>query len=74
MECTSINSCIAFNEGNKLPESMRNPMLEVIVCPAVRKGSMRENANEIEAAIHAISGIILDNDMSLEEYREERFN
>lgn len=55
-----------------LPESMHNQTLEVIVRPTARKGALRENADEIEAAIRAISGMIPDGGRSLEEYREER--
>lgn len=36
------------------------------------KRNFRENAEEIEAAIRAISGAIPDDGMTLEEYREER--
>lgn len=55
-----------------LPESFHNQTLEIIVRPTIKKGKLRENADEIEAAIQAISGMILDNEVSLEEYRDKR--
>ena len=57
----------------RLPESLRNRRLEIIVLPAESKTSSKETV-DVDGIVASLTGCIPDPGMTLEEYREERLN
>ncbi len=54
-----------------VPKSMENMDVEVIVLPLADKRKQRKEV-DVEAALKNITGIIRDEGMSLDDYRNER--
>lgn len=54
-----------------LPEAFRNRKLEVIVLPAEERVERKE-MTDVKLAVQALVGAIPNENMTLEEYREER--
>lgn len=54
-----------------VPKSMENMEVEVIVLPLADKRKQKREV-DVEAALKSITGIIPDEGMSLEDYRNER--
>ena len=54
-----------------LPEAFRNRKLEVIVLPAEERVERKE-MTDVKLAVQALVGAIPNENMTLEDYREER--
>ena len=54
-----------------LPEAFRNRKLEVIVLPAEERVEWKE-MTDVKLAVQALVGAIPNENMTLEDYREER--
>lgn len=54
-----------------LPEAFRNRKLEVIVLPAEERVERKE-MTDVKLAVQALVGVIPNENMTLEDYREER--
>ena len=54
-----------------LPEAFRNRKLEVIVLPAEERAERKE-MTDVKLAVQALVGAIPNENMTLEDYREER--
>lgn len=55
-----------------LPQAFHNRKLEIIVMPAEEQAEETKKAVDISDTVRSLIGIIPNDNMSLEDYREER--